>query len=943
MTAIRGLKGTTGRRRSRSGGERRVTFAAAVLGLACLTAGARVASAQECGVVLGSETQAPATVLRKTADLDVGISGVFENGVTDITYSPDFGGIVLTTDPFEADRVTVFSADLDQKQGFITPDTAGPVYAIAQLVNAPEDGQFYFLDPGFPAVAGGAMQPAIGVMNAEGFIVSPPVLITGLNDPDFVITAMDAHPEGLELVVYGSSRNLRDEITEFYLLNPGFQVTGGPFPTVGGSALTSTNGAGRSGICYNSCESVLIVSSFRNVFDAAVAMEYSTTSGEYTGRAVSLKDLPVLDNEVLAMGIDVGEVDGENVLHVYSANDDALYAVALEYSVLPGRVTQLFCERLLGVDGPLTLTWENDPLADYDSIVIRQDGVVIAMLPPDRTNFDVAPEAAFGFHEYAVELRKDDEPNVIRTYCSDTSSPAPLFNGGSPGGYIDDGVDGSLFFLGLDATPVVTDLADFRVYVLWTADSTVRTLDSNMNGFVEFIPLDLEGDILQVTGLAVIETDGVQRFAVLGTNTASQPAASVHEADGTPIQVISPIDLSQLEGPVDGVFLTDWDSDADGNLIAMDVGRSRLVKILYDPVGGTMEAVQEALVPQCDFMPCEDGGPLPLAGGVTVLPNGNYLVSGGDAFDSTIARAFLATPFVDGSPESSVRFTGYSQGLFPFHLIYIQRLFGHGVGPALSVGLAATHFEYTDAVQNEVEENISFFTLPGFGPVTESWLLTLEGASSDPDLAIEQLEDAQFTGGGQTGELRPGFASRLEDGATVDYFYYVVNRGEETASVELDVVLGGQPEPDATESLTLPPGRYVQRTLFERDERSIELSIGDGDGGSTIQIIAGARGIVSEGPVGPVFIRGDVDANGVFEITDPVNNLNYQFLSTFSPRCLDALDFDNNGIVEITDPVLNLGFQFLGDPPPPPPYPGCGPDPTADDLTCEDYPLSSCP
>ncbi len=93
------------------------------------------------------------------------------------------------------------------------------------------------------------------------------------------------------------------------------------------------------------------------------------------------------------------------------------------------------------------------------------------------------------------------------------------------------------------------------------------------------------------------------------------------------------------------------------------------------------------------------------------------------------------------------------------------------------------------------------------------------------------------------------------------------------------------------------------------------------------------------------FRRGDTDGNGALEITDPINNLSFQFLGTFTPPCLDAADFDDNGKVEITDPIANLSHQFLGTAPPAPPgKETCGVDPTEDseevggDLGCETPP-----
>ncbi len=105
---------------------------------------------------------------------------------------------------------------------------------------------------------------------------------------------------------------------------------------------------------------------------------------------------------------------------------------------------------------------------------------------------------------------------------------------------------------------------------------------------------------------------------------------------------------------------------------------------------------------------------------------------------------------------------------------------------------------------------------------------------------------------------------------------------------------------------------------------------------------AGAFAFCVDIPAPEIFRRGDTDANGALEITDPINNLAFQFLGTFTPPCMDAADFDDNGKVEITDPIANLSHQFLGTAPPAPPGKDtCGPDSTAVEeveLTCESYP-----
>jgi hypothetical protein len=92
-------------------------------------------------------------------------------------------------------------------------------------------------------------------------------------------------------------------------------------------------------------------------------------------------------------------------------------------------------------------------------------------------------------------------------------------------------------------------------------------------------------------------------------------------------------------------------------------------------------------------------------------------------------------------------------------------------------------------------------------------------------------------------------------------------------------------------------------------------------------------------PPGALFRRGDVDGNGLVDLTDPINNLSFQFLGEFVPTCLDALDFDDSGAIDVSDPVGNLSAQFLGSAPAPAPGSSmCGPDPTEDTLDCAEQP-----
>lgn len=85
------------------------------------------------------------------------------------------------------------------------------------------------------------------------------------------------------------------------------------------------------------------------------------------------------------------------------------------------------------------------------------------------------------------------------------------------------------------------------------------------------------------------------------------------------------------------------------------------------------------------------------------------------------------------------------------------------------------------------------------------------------------------------------------------------------------------------------------------------------------------------------FIRGDVTADGAINMTDAISILSFLFLGGEAPTCFDAADADNNGIVQLTDGIYTLNFLFAGGAPPPAPWPGCGEDPTADDLGCAEF------
>ena len=87
----------------------------------------------------------------------------------------------------------------------------------------------------------------------------------------------------------------------------------------------------------------------------------------------------------------------------------------------------------------------------------------------------------------------------------------------------------------------------------------------------------------------------------------------------------------------------------------------------------------------------------------------------------------------------------------------------------------------------------------------------------------------------------------------------------------------------------------------------------------------------------PGFTRGDANADGAFNISDPVFVLNFLFAGGEEPTCLDTADVDDDGAVNITDGIGGLNNLFGGGAPPRAPFPDCGVDPTPDDLACRPF------
>ncbi|MGE3166586.1 MAG: hypothetical protein AB7O52_16925 [Planctomycetota bacterium] len=125
---------------------------------------------------------------------------------------------------------------------------------------------------------------------------------------------------------------------------------------------------------------------------------------------------------------------------------------------------------------------------------------------------------------------------------------------------------------------------------------------------------------------------------------------------------------------------------------------------------------------------------------------------------------------------------------------------------------------------------------------------------------------------------------------------------------------------------------------FPGQELSLFLSLHDADLGECCAV---ALDLTFPGCGTPSLIRGDCNADGNFNIADPISLLGYLFSQGVTPVCFDACDCNDDGQANIADAICTLSVLFGGAAPPPAPYPGCGTDPTNDQLSCLDFPPCS--
>ncbi|MEO2149959.1 MAG: PKD domain-containing protein [bacterium] len=89
------------------------------------------------------------------------------------------------------------------------------------------------------------------------------------------------------------------------------------------------------------------------------------------------------------------------------------------------------------------------------------------------------------------------------------------------------------------------------------------------------------------------------------------------------------------------------------------------------------------------------------------------------------------------------------------------------------------------------------------------------------------------------------------------------------------------------------------------------------------------------------FLRGDCNADGGVDISDPILLLERLFGAATAPDCEDSCDGNDDGNLDLADVIAMLDHIFINGAALPEPASVCGPDPVSDALTCSATP--SCP
>ena len=137
-------------------------------------------------------------------------------------------------------------------------------------------------------------------------------------------------------------------------------------------------------------------------------------------------------------------------------------------------------------------------------------------------------------------------------------------------------------------------------------------------------------------------------------------------------------------------------------------------------------------------------------------------------------------------------------------------------------------------------------------------------------------------------------------------------------------------EPGESVAVTV---RYQPSSSAGFDSAALRILSNDEDEG---EIVVSFQGSGDPATGDEPYRRGDVNADGQFDISDGIAGLSFLFLGFSAPPCKASADADGSGDIDLSDNVYLFDFLFRGGPPPTAPFPQCGGEPSA--LGCQSYP-----
>ena len=634
-----------------------------------------------------------------------------------------------------------------------------------------------------------------------------------------------------------------------------------------------------------------------------------TNSGGWDSVEVTLDGaaaviLPGTATSIIFTGLEVG---GHTVQVVSVAGVEVSDVIACSFGVTPVSPSELLCQQQ-GFD--VQITWTNGQL--YEAVEIFRDGILLDTLAGTLSSYvDTAP--GVGAHQYFVQ--------------------------GSVGGFDSLPAICGLVFGPIPVTSLSCTLNGSEVDLSWVNAEAYDSISVLRNGI---LIASLNGDAISFTDTPGAGTHQWSVGATIGGITSVDTVCSLLVPPATPssfscLATGAEVLLQWTNAPgYDQIIVT-----RDGAQIASLSGIiTSLIDIpgpgtfLYEVAGANGGIVS-------DTASCiETVSPQP----VTSL---QCLQSGGSVVISWIEEA--------GIDAVEVRRDGVLIETVTPGLGFIVDTSAAAGIRNYSLRTVAGSLTSTDSTCDVIVPPGNVTALICQSPAPETTFLSW---SSPPGATTIRIERA----GAVIAELPASTASFVEDpvpsGIQIYFFIPAVAGVDGTVSSCAVDVQAQVPPPVAGFTTSTTAGDvpltvdFVDTStgvfttwLWQFDDGSTSLQQSPshtftGPGSFNVVLtVAGPGGvdsattlIVVTAPAVP-FVRGDGNGDGVLDISDPVQTLEYIFGSG-QADCLAAIDFDDGGELDIADAIGQLSFIFGTGGAPQAPFPGCGTDPTPDNLGC---------